>query len=137
MQMKSSSKLLGAQGNAVNQSQVIPAALNSGYGSGDGSMFKQSMNSLNMRDSSYNGRLGRFSLPKGNAPAADHIQVRIRGKNNAMERHTGSITRTMDEIGDERKKKQEISKAANRLKMLEKLEEYRENKMNQEIAQLE
>ena len=43
----------------------------------------------------------------------------------------------MDEMTDERKRKQEISKAANRLKMLEKLEEYRENKMNQEIAQLE
>lgn len=40
----------------------------------------------------------------------------------------------MDEMTDERKRKQEISKAANRLKMLEKLEEYRENKMNQEIA---
>ena len=38
---------------------------------------------------------------------------------------------------EERKRKQEIGKAANRLKMLEKLEEYRENKMNQEIAQLE
>lgn len=40
----------------------------------------------------------------------------------------------MDEIGEERKRKHEISKAANRLKMLEKLEEYREIKMNQEIA---
>ena len=43
----------------------------------------------------------------------------------------------MDEMGEERKRKQEIAKAANRLKMLEKLEEYRENKMSQEIAQLE
>ena len=40
-------------------------------------------------------------------------------------------------MGEERKRKQEISKAANRLKMLEKLEDYRENKMNQEIAALE
>jgi hypothetical protein len=81
--------------------------MGSGYGSGDNSMFKQSMNSLNMRDSSYNGRLGgRSSLPRGGAAQeTDRIQVRIRGKNNAMERHTGSITRTMDEIGEERKKK--------------------------------
>ena len=43
----------------------------------------------------------------------------------------------MEEMGEERKRKQEISKAANRLKMLEKLEDYRENKMNQEIAALE
>ena len=43
----------------------------------------------------------------------------------------------MEEMGEERKRKKEISKAANRLKMLEKLEDYRENKMNQEIAALE
>ena len=60
--------------------------------------------------------------------------MRIRGKDNSMQKHTGSITRTLDEMGEERKRKQEISKAANRLKMLEKLEEYRENKMNAEIA---
>ena len=111
------------------------------------SQMKQTVDSLNARDSSYNGRLGRFS--KGSMDAAlrshnnpnpglnDNIQVRIRGKNNEQTRHTGSITRTMGEIGEERKRKQEISKAANRLKMLEKLEEYREKKMNQEIAQLE
>jgi len=40
-------------------------------------------------------------------------------------------------MGEERKRKQELSKAANRLRMLEKLEEYRENKMNVEIASLE
>jgi len=40
----------------------------------------------------------------------------------------------MEEIGQEKKRKQEIKQAANRLKMLEKLEEYRENKMNAEIA---
>ena len=70
-------------------------------------------------------------------PLKDRVQVRIRGKNNALETQTGSITRTMDEIGQERKRKQEISKAANRLKMLEQLEGYRENKINAEIAALE
>lgn len=43
----------------------------------------------------------------------------------------------MEEMGQERKRKLEIKTAANRLKMLEKLEEYRENKMNSEIAALE
>ena len=134
MQMKSSSRLLGAQGG-VNTSQAIPGASMSGYGD-DSAMMKQTVDSINMRESSYNGRLGKFSRPPAGG-STDRVQVRIRGKNNAVERHTGSITRTMGEIGEERKRKQEIAKAANRLRMLEKLEEYRENKMNQEIAQLE
>ena len=114
-------------------------AMSGSYGGGmaavDNSLvMKQTFDSLNARESSYNGRLGRFS--KG-AVESDKIQVRIRGKNNELARHTGSVTRTMNEMTEERKRKQEIAKAANRLKMLEKLEEYRENKMNQEIAQLE
>lgn len=106
--------------------------MSGGYGANaDNSLvMKQTFESLNARDSSYNGRLGRFSKGAAN----DQIQVRIRGKNNDVARHTGSVTRTMNEMGEERKRKQEIAKAANRLKMLEKLEEYRENKMNQEIA---
>ena len=117
---------------------------NMGYhGQNNSMVMKQTMDSLNARDSSYNGRIGRFSKDPNNASMrsvggsgqpSDRIQVRIRGKNNDMSRHTGSVTRTMEEIGEERKRKQEISKAANRLKMLEKLEEYREIKMNQEIA---
>ena len=59
----------------------------------------------------------------------DNIQVRIRGKNNFLEHKTGSVTRTMDEVLEEKDRKREISKAANRLKMLEKLEVYREQKM--------
>ena len=43
----------------------------------------------------------------------------------------------MDDLDLERKKKQEIAKAANRLRMLEKLEDYREQKMAQEIEMLE
>lgn len=43
----------------------------------------------------------------------------------------------MDDLDHERKKKQEIAKAANRLRMLEKLEDYREQKMAQEIELLE
>ena len=56
----------------------------------------------------------------------DQVQVRIRGKNNFVETKTGSVTQTMDDLDLERKKKQEIAKAANRLRMLEKLEDYRE-----------
>ena len=84
--------------------------------------MKNTFESLNARDSSYNGRLGRFSSGNSATRQAnnDQIQVRIRGKNNGMTRVTGSVTRTMDEMGEERKRKQEISKAANRLKMLER-----------------
>ena len=139
MQMQSSSRLLATNasgGGQINNSQIIA---NIGYG-GDvdqSSMMKQTVDSINARDSSYNGRLGRFQKGMSSGPMNDNIQVRIRGKNNEQTRHTGSITRTMGEMGEEKKRKQEIAKAANRLKMLEKLEEYRERKMNQEIAQLE
>lgn len=78
--------------------------------------------SLNARDIV---RPTRFSVGAAGS-SGDNIQVRIRGKNNEVSRVTGSVTRTMDEMGEERKRKQEIAKAANRLKMLEKLEEYRE-----------
>ena len=130
--------------------QGLSVATSGGYGgtaAADTSLvMKQTFESLNARDSSYDGRMGRFSKGPadvsvrsghGRGQSNDRIQVRIRGKNNEQIRQTGSVTRTMDEITEERKRKQEISKAANRLKMLEKLEEYRENKMNQEIAQLE
>ena len=73
----------------------------------------------------------------GVASSGDNIQVRIRGKNNFLEHKTGSVTRTMDEVFEEKARRQEINKAANRLKMLEKLEVYREEKMHKEIAQLE
>jgi len=42
------------------------------------------------------------------------------------ETKTGSVSRTMEEMHDDRKRKKEIAKASERLKMLEKLEEYRE-----------
>ena len=43
----------------------------------------------------------------------------------------------MDEVNEETKRRKEINKAAGRLKMLEKLEDYREQKMKKEIEQLE
>jgi len=67
----------------------------------------------------------------------DQIQVRIRGKNNFVETKTGSVTRTLNEMTEEMNRRKEIAKAAERLKMLEKLEEYREKKMQQEIELLE
>lgn len=79
-------------------------------------------------------RTGRFSTV---ASSNDNIQVRIRGKNNLLETKTGSVTRTMDDLVEEKKRRAEINKAANRLKMLEKLEDYREVKMKKEIEQLE
>ena len=106
-------------------------------------MMKQTFESLNVRESAaYMGRFSNNTKSNNDASvrsslynplhgsSTDSIQVRIRGKNNDIARHTGSVTRTMGEISEERKRKQEIAKAANRLKMLEKLEEYRESKMN-------
>ena len=43
----------------------------------------------------------------------------------------------MEDLVLEKNRKQEIIKACNRLKMLEKLEDYREQKMQKEIEQLE
>lgn len=63
--------------------------------------------------------------------------MRIRGKNNFVETKTGSVTRTLNEIGEEMNRRKEIAKAADRLKMLEKLEKYREKRMTQEIELLE
>ena len=91
------------------------------------------------RNSSYSGKMEtRIGIPRPSQnQMQDRVEVRIRGKNNHMQKHTGSISQTMEEMGEERKRKQELVKAANRLKMLEKLEEFRENKMMSEIAQLE
>ena len=57
--------------------------------------------------------MGRFAKGPGDASmrsgggsqASDRIQVRIRGKNNELVRHTGSVTRTMNDMGEERKRK--------------------------------
>ena len=54
-----------------------------------------------------------------------------------MQVQTGSVTRTTDELEQERKRKQELKLAAERLKQLEKLEEFRERKLMQEMEQLE
>lgn len=113
-----------------SSSRLLPTAASptlrqdtSSYGAGDQpSNMHSTFESLNAREVST--RHARYSV--GGAGSGDSIQVRIRGKNNDVSRMNGSITRTMDEMGEERKRKQEISKAANRLKMLEKLEEYRE-----------
>ena len=64
---------------------------------------------------------------------ADQIQVRIRGKNNFVETKTGSVSRTLEQMSEEAARRKEIAKAAERLKMLEKLEDYREKKMQVEI----
>ena len=119
-----------------SSSRLLPTTNNHVYAASptDLSNMHNTFDSLNARESSYQGRMGRFSNPNAAASSNDQIQVRIRGKNNDVSRHTGSVTRTMGEIGEESKRRKEISKAANRLRMLEKLEDYREKKMNVEIA---
>ena len=45
--------------------------------------------------------------------------MRIRGKNNFIETRTGSVTKTMEEIDEEKKNRRELSHATQRLKVLE------------------
>jgi hypothetical protein len=49
-------------------------------------------------------------------PLEDIVQVRYRDKNNFLQLQDGSITRTTTEIVEERKRKDELTKAADRLK---------------------
>lgn len=70
-------------------------------------------------------------------PRRDNIEVRVRGKNNEIITKTGSVSRTIAEIDNEKKRKAELKAATYRLKMLEKLEDYREDKMQREIDALE
>ena len=63
----------------------------------------------------------------------DNFQVRIRGKNNQVETRTGSVTKTMEEISDADHRRREMFKAADRLRQLEKLERYREERLAREI----
>lgn len=67
----------------------------------------------------------------------DSIQVRVRGKNNNLETRTGSVTKTLNEIDASKKQRREISQATQRLKVLEQLEQYREEKVAQEMMVLE
>ena len=63
----------------------------------------------------------------------DSVQVRIRGKNNQVETRTGSVTKTLDEVSDAENRRREMFKAADRLRQLEKLERYREERLAREI----
>jgi hypothetical protein len=66
-------------------------------------------------------------------PLDDKIQVRYRDRNNYLQIQDGSITKTTEELLEEKRRRAELSKAADRLKQLEKLEEYREKKMMAEM----
>lgn len=63
--------------------------------------------------------------------------MRYRDRNNFLQVENGSITKTTDQILEEKRRKAELTKAGERLKQLEKLEEYRERKMLKEMEQLE
>lgn len=64
----------------------------------------------------------------------DKIEVRIRGKNNQIETRTGSVTRTMVELNDAETRRREMMKASERLRQLERLEQYREERLGREIS---
>lgn len=63
--------------------------------------------------------------------------MRYRDRNNFLQVENGSITKTTDQILEEKRRKAELTKAGERLKQLEKLEEYRERRMLKEMEQLE
>lgn len=67
----------------------------------------------------------------------DGVQVRIRGKNNIATSHMGSMSQTLDEQERTKKKRRDMSQATQRLKVLEQLEQYREDKVKQEMMKLE
>lgn len=67
----------------------------------------------------------------------DQIQVRIRGKNNNFETKTGSVTRTLNEIQEQEQQRRDMQKTTERLKVLEKLEKYREERLRKELEQFE
>lgn len=54
-----------------------------------------------------------------------------------MDVRTGSVTKTLGEIDRKKKDKRELSQATQRLKVLEQLEQYREEKIAQEMMVLE
>jgi len=82
-----------------------------------------------MDGSVASGRRDRSMKAQAYPPRRDHVEVRIRGKNNELITKTGSVSRTLGEIDIEKKRKAELKAATYRLKMLEKLEDYREEKM--------
>jgi hypothetical protein len=50
-----------------------------------------------------------------------------------MQHQDGSVHHTTKELDEQRRRKQELAKAGERLKHLEQLEEYRERKMLKEM----
>jgi hypothetical protein len=65
------------------------------------------------------------------------VQVRIRNKNNVATSQMGSMSQTLDEQQRTEKKRRDLSHATQRLKVLEQLERYREEKVQHELAMLE
>ena len=63
--------------------------------------------------------------------------MRIRGKNNMISTKTGSVTKTLEEMNDFEAKKSEMARTTERLRVLEKLEKYREDKMRRELEMYE
>jgi hypothetical protein len=54
-----------------------------------------------------------------------------------METRTGSVNKTLGELDNSKKQRRDYSEASKRLKVLEQLEQYREEKVAQEMMILE
>ena len=63
--------------------------------------------------------------------------MRIRGKNSAYETRTGSVSRTLNEVQALEAQRREVARTTERLRVLEKLEKYREERLQREIELFE
>lgn len=119
----------GAVNNNFFNEQIQPRAMGGYRGAGSvGPLGRTGLSGAH--SSSFNGEYG-------SSQQDDRIQVRIRGKNNALQQRTGSVTKTLGELDTQRKQKKELSQATQRLKVLGQLEHYREEKIQKEMLQLE
>jgi len=69
--------------------------------------------------------------------SSDSIKVRIRGKNNAIETRNGSVSRTLKQLGKEEVRAREFQKTSERLRVLEQIERFREERMAKELLMYE
>ena len=90
---------------------------------------QEAANSKTPREWGAVGRPPRFP--------SDRVMVRIRGKNNMVHTKAGSVRRTLAEEAEEGTREKEIKIAQRRLKTLERIEKYREERMQRELEEME
>ncbi len=72
---------------------------------------------------------GRY---KGSRGGSEDVMVRVRGKHGMYRTQKGDVNQTMIEDRETEIRKRELKKANDRLKVIERLEKYREEKMKKQ-----